>query len=139
MSAFDDRRSADKTREARFIAVAKYMTKMRHACMSAFDERKEPMKKQRQDEIVRMLTENRMLKAGDLMEHFGVSMETIRRDLEELEREGYLTRTHGGAVTKAMHGLEPSYTFREVKNYAQKMNNIRNAAMEVVSTNLIYA
>ena len=82
--------------------------------MSAFDERKEPMKKQRQDEIVRMLTENRMLKAGDLMEHFGVSMETIRRDLEELEREGYLTRTHGGAVTKAMHGLEPSYTFREV-------------------------
>ena len=128
MSAFDDRRSADKTREARFIAVAKYTTKMRHACMSAFDERKEPMKKQRQDEIVRMLTENRMLKAGDLMEHFGVSMETIRRDLEELEREGYLTRTHGGAVTKAMHGLEPSYTFREVKNYAQKIAIGREAA-----------
>ena len=40
MSAFDDRRSANKTREARFIAVAKYTTKMRHACMSAFDDRK---------------------------------------------------------------------------------------------------
>ena len=96
--------------------------------MAAFDERKELMKKQRQDEIVRMLTENRMLKAGGLMEHFGVSVETIRRDLEELEREGYLTRTHGGAVTKAMHGLEPSYTFREVKNYAQKIAIGREAA-----------
>ena len=33
MSAFDDRRSANKTREARFIAVAKYSDEENAACL----------------------------------------------------------------------------------------------------------
>ena len=35
---------------------------------------------------------------GQLAEEFGVSEMTVRRDLGDLEREGKLTRVHGGAV-----------------------------------------
>jgi DeoR/GlpR family transcriptional regulator of sugar metabolism len=35
---------------------------------------------------------------GQLAEEFGVSEMTVRRDLDDLEREGRLTRVHGGAV-----------------------------------------
>lgn len=38
---------------------------------------------------------------GDLAEHFGVSIDTIRRDLDQLDREGVVIRTHGGAVSAA--------------------------------------
>lgn len=35
----------------------------------------------------------------DLASHFGVSIDTIRRDLDQLDREGILIRTHGGAIS----------------------------------------
>ncbi|WP_226532167.1 DeoR/GlpR family DNA-binding transcription regulator [Microbacterium paraoxydans] len=38
---------------------------------------------------------------SDLAEHFAVSIDTIRRDLDQLDREGVLIRTHGGAVSAA--------------------------------------
>ncbi len=34
----------------------------------------------------------------DLAERFGISVSTIRRDLDHLAKEGFLSRTHGGAV-----------------------------------------
>lgn len=86
------------------------------------------MKRKRQEEIIRMIAEKRMVKAGELVERFGVSMETIRRDLESLEEKGVLTRTHGGAMAKTRHGLEPEYTFRETENYEQKIAIGREAA-----------
>ena len=42
---------------------------------------------------------------GELAVAFGVSEMTVRRDLRALEREGKLTRVHGGAVVSA----EPSF------------------------------
>ncbi|TXK17446.1 DeoR/GlpR family DNA-binding transcription regulator [Homoserinibacter sp. GY 40078] len=36
---------------------------------------------------------------GDLAARFGVSIDTVRRDLDQLDREGVLVRTHGGAVS----------------------------------------
>ena len=38
---------------------------------------------------------------ADLSAHFGVSIDTIRRDLDELDRQGALVRTHGGAMSAA--------------------------------------
>lgn len=36
---------------------------------------------------------------SDLAAHFNVSIDTIRRDLDQLDREGVVIRTHGGAVS----------------------------------------
>ncbi|AUZ86375.1 transcriptional regulator [Arthrobacter agilis] len=38
---------------------------------------------------------------ADLAAHFDVSIDTIRRDLDQLDRENVLVRTHGGAVSAA--------------------------------------
>ena len=35
---------------------------------------------------------------SELAAHYGVTEETIRRDLDKLEREGYATKTYGGAI-----------------------------------------
>ncbi len=42
-----------------------------------------------------------------------VSIETVRRDLEHLEREGKLKRVYGGAVPHSKSAAEPSYRSRE--------------------------
>ncbi len=47
---------------------------------------------------------------GELIEHFGVSGPTARRDLEVLSRAGLATRTHGGVMAPGQNGLaEPLF------------------------------
>lgn len=79
------------------------------------------MKVKRKDEIIRLLAENRIMKAGDLAERFRVSMETIRRDLSELEDMKLIRRVHGGAVLYTEYGIEPDYTYRTTENYEEKL------------------
>lgn len=79
------------------------------------------MKDKRKDEILRLLTENRMMKAGELAEFFGVSMETIRRDLIGLEELKLIRRMHGGAALYTEYGIEPDYSFRTTENYNEKL------------------
>jgi len=43
----------------------------------------------------------------ELAESIGASSSTIRRDLEELERKGYLARSHGGALLQ--HTTSPTF------------------------------
>ncbi|HXW82360.1 MAG TPA: DeoR/GlpR family DNA-binding transcription regulator [Acidimicrobiales bacterium] len=50
------------------------------------------------EELVSVIGSARQGSVGELAETFGVSVDTIRRDLEYLERRGLVTRTHGGAV-----------------------------------------
>lgn len=74
----------------------------------------------RRSQIVDKITEEHMVKVSDLMQEFNVSIETIRRDLEYLEKRGYLRRVYGGAVLDGFYGQEPSYERREVINYPEK-------------------
>ena len=51
----------------------------------------------RQKTIQELIRERHSVDVSDLAELFGVTKETIRRDLKALEDVGELTRTHGGA------------------------------------------
>lgn len=53
---------------------------------------------ERKERIKEYLLEYKSASVLDLSTYFGVSEETIRRDLVVLDREGYVIRTHGGAV-----------------------------------------
>ncbi|WP_462410592.1 DeoR/GlpR family DNA-binding transcription regulator [Neobacillus sp. Marseille-QA0830] len=53
---------------------------------------------ERRQIITSILQKNKRVLVSDLRNQFHVTEETIRRDLEKLEREGALTRTYGGAV-----------------------------------------
>ena len=48
--------------------------------------------------IKNYIQNNHQAEVSTLSNMLGVSEVTIRRDLEKLEEEGFLTRTHGGAV-----------------------------------------
>lgn len=75
---------------------------------------------ERKQVILEMINRDRIVKAADLVERFGVSMETVRRDLEELEKSGSLRRVYGGAVLGTVYDSEPSYSNRQITHLEQK-------------------
>lgn len=53
---------------------------------------------QRRNEIISLLHAKGRVRVAELSERYGVSDVSIRKDLEQLEMQGHLTRVHGGAV-----------------------------------------
>ena len=58
---------------------------------------------QRQKEIYRLMMENGEVQLSDLAKRFEVSVMTIHRDIEKLEKVGRARRVHGGAVIPQQH------------------------------------
>jgi DeoR/GlpR family transcriptional regulator of sugar metabolism len=54
----------------------------------------------RKAELAAYVAETGEVTVARLAEHFDVSADTIRRDLDQLDSEGVLVRTHGGAVSR---------------------------------------
>lgn len=73
----------------------------------------------RYDQILEQLAQNHSVKVSRLIKQFGVSIETVRRDLEHLESQGLLKRVHGGAVAGGC-GLETTRSHRQNELMAQK-------------------
>jgi DeoR/GlpR family transcriptional regulator of sugar metabolism len=53
----------------------------------------------RKAELAAYVAEAGQVTVAKLAEHFDVSADTIRRDLDQLDTEGVLIRTHGGAIS----------------------------------------
>ena len=70
--------------------------------------------------IIDLINKNRVVKVQDLMSMFNVSIETVRRDLDYLESQGYIRKVYGGAVISKRLADEPSYSFREVAHLEEK-------------------
>lgn len=56
----------------------------------------------RKQQICELLKKHSAVTTTSLAEKFDVSIETIRKDLLSLEKEGRLSRVHGGAVSKSV-------------------------------------
>jgi DeoR family transcriptional regulator, fructose operon transcriptional repressor len=67
---------------------------------------------QRRERIQEFLLANRIARTADLCALLETSEATVRRDLEWLEQEGVLERTHGGAILSQRMPLEPGYQQR---------------------------
>ena len=63
-----------------------------------------------------------------LSTEFQVSEETIRRDLEWLERDGIATRIYGGAVLTGNDRVAPPYSIRKNTNIEPKVTIARHLA-----------
>lgn len=87
---------------------------------------------QRQEQIQVMLKENGAVTVAGLMETFGISMETARRDLAAMEKAGLLARVHGGALP-----LDSAQLYRPLKERMQLQQPqklaIARAAAELVA------
>jgi len=64
---------------------------------------------QRRERIQEYLATHKIVSTTDLCELLDVSDATIRRDLEWLELQGFLERTHGGAILSERLQLEQAY------------------------------
>ena len=60
---------------------------------------------ERQNAIRNLVRETGSVTLSELVAMFGVSSETIRKDLLTLEKTGILSRTHGGAISTAKKGI----------------------------------
>lgn len=69
-------------------------------------------KKDRQNRILSELRVSPTIRISELANEFGVSYETIRRDLEEMGQSGLINRTYGGAVAARPFGMEPAWNER---------------------------
>jgi DeoR family fructose operon transcriptional repressor len=86
---------------------------------------------ERRARIVDLVKERRAVRVSSLSEDLGVSGMTIRRDLERLEAEGVLVRTHGGAVLKRHMTEETLYVERESAS-AEEKRRIAEAAAALI-------
>ena len=73
----------------------------------------------RREIIARLSLDGKVIVSG-LAREFGVTEETIRRDLEKLDQDGLASKTHGGAVAKQNASLDLPYNVREGVNVIQK-------------------
>jgi DeoR/GlpR family transcriptional regulator of sugar metabolism len=86
---------------------------------------------ERRARIVELVKDRRAVRVSSLSEDLGVSGMTIRRDLERLEAEGVLVRTHGGAVLKRHISEETLYVERESAS-AEEKRRIAAAAAALI-------
>lgn len=63
--------------------------------------------KERKEQIIQQLNENHVVYTNDLVRLFNVTEVTIRRDFNELERQGKLKRINGGAIPASDSLLTP--------------------------------
>ncbi len=77
---------------------------------------------QRRERIQEYLAVHQIARIADLCALLDTSEATVRRDLEWLETEGTLERTHGGAIINQRLTSEPEYLQRVQKNPEEKRN-----------------
>jgi DeoR/GlpR family transcriptional regulator of sugar metabolism len=80
-----------------------------------------PSPSQRKNTIQELLKQDAEVRVNDLAERFGISSVTIRNDLAEMEEEGLLRRTHGGAVSTKKSYFNMSLNDRMKVNREEKM------------------
>ena len=75
---------------------------------------------ERKNEILAKLRAEQRVLVSELALHYNVTEEAIRRDLDKLEKEGYATKTYGGAIWGNSTKTDLSYTIRNKTNVEAK-------------------
>ena len=90
--------------------------------------------KERRDYIKKRLIADGSIKVSELSSFFGVSSETIRKDLICLEREGVAKKEYGGAVA-LRDAFEPSFKIKSVTHLEEK-TRIANEALKRIESGM---
>jgi len=85
------------------------------------------MNADRRSQIIEMLGRKNTISNAELMEKFNISIETVRRDLAYLEKQGFLERVYGGATRKNFISSEPTYSKRQEESSDEKRAIARQA------------
>ena len=96
------------------------------------------MKVERRAQIADLINQQRTITNAELMERFGISIETVRRDLDYLEQQGVLRKVYGGAVVNVSLNTEAEYASRSKTNLPQKNAIAKEAAALICPGDGVY-
>ena len=100
--------------------------------------RKSLIPAQRRERIQEYLALHKIVRMDELYKMLDASEATVRRDLEWLEREGVLERTHGGAILSQRMTLETEYIQRANKNPEEKLQIGELAATFIEDGDIVF-
>lgn len=86
---------------------------------------------EREQLILESLRRSETLSAITLSGILGVSVATVRRDLESLQSRGFLFRVHGGATIRQDSAIEPIFSDKEGK-YGDEKRRIADGALALI-------
>src|SRR6476661_3438898 len=92
----------------------------------------------RREQIVGYLSAHDRTSVVELSQVLGVSEVTVRKDLDQLEAQGLLTRVHGGALISGRGRLERYFAAREQEHREEKRRIAQAAAGLVQSGQRIF-
>src|SRR5688572_32162805 len=72
------------------------------------------LQEERHNLIVQQINTHTKVVASDLCQQLNVSLDTVRRDIKELEKKGKVIKVHGGALSPHFH-----YPFQQPDVYAR--------------------
>lgn len=97
---------------------------------------------ERKTEIIKILEHDGKIDVNTLAERFHTSKETIRRDLKNLESQGVLKRTHGGAVSNRIQDGSPIQEYplaiRKIQNHKEKQALCQQAVSYIKNGDIIF-
>ena len=93
---------------------------------------------ERQNEILEILERERSISVNELASRLYVSPPTVRRDLDELERQGKVSRTHGGVILRLAAEAEIPLMWREEQNNESKKRIAERAAEHISDGDVIF-
>ncbi len=83
---------------------------------------------ERRNEILTLLQKEQRVLVSELARQYDVTEETIRRDLEKLEHDGFVKKTYGGAVLNRNTSVDLPLRIREKTNCQLKQKVAEYAA-----------
>lgn len=75
---------------------------------------------ERKNEILATLQKEQSVLVSELSQRYQVTEETIRRDLDKLEKEGFVKKTYGGAVLNQNMNVDLPLKIRQKTNIKEK-------------------
>ncbi|KWX80599.1 DeoR/GlpR family DNA-binding transcription regulator [Paenibacillus jilunlii] len=87
---------------------------------------------ERRKKIIDLVHQDKRVLVSDLSRMFEVTEETIRRDLEKLEKDGILSRTYGGAMLNRHTNEDLPFVTRNALNTDMK-RNIALKALDLIN------
>lgn len=86
---------------------------------------------ERRNLILEKLQEEKRVVVSELSQQFNVSEETIRRDLEKMEKEGLATKSYGGAVLNESTSIDMPFNVRKKENVGGKQKIAELVAQQI--------
>ncbi len=77
------------------------------------------LQEERHKRIIDQLKKESTVRISELSESLGVTRQTVRRDLSELDKDGIIKKVHGGAVLNRTN-IEPPYSARDNTSVTEK-------------------